>query len=231
MKKVALAVLAGILALPFTARAANHGYVIVGAGVDFPGEEVDAPVYFSDFGIRTHTKAGFLLNCGGGYRILENLRLEGQVGYRSSNIDDAKVTYMNVVGVGVDGGSGDISSLSFMANVWYDFYLGERWSPYFGWGIGAAQVSLKDFSIRTYPIVPNPPTTQTLLVDDQDWQFAYQVGLGLGYELNKSFIIDLGYRYFATLKPKFADAGGNELEADYSHHSVQLAIRYNFYIH
>ncbi|NIN01073.1 MAG: outer membrane beta-barrel protein [candidate division Zixibacteria bacterium] len=138
MKKVALAVLAGILALPFTARAAEQGYVIVGAGVDFPGEEVDAPVYFSGFGIRTDTKAGFLVNCGGGYRILENPRLEGQVGYRSSSIDDVKVTYMDVVGVGVDGGSGDITSLSFMANVWYDFYLGERWSPHFGWGIGVA---------------------------------------------------------------------------------------------
>jgi len=228
MKKIALAVLAGILTLPFTAQAGDHGYFFVGAGVDFPGEEVDAPVYFSDFGIRTDTKAGFLVNCGGGYQILENLRLEGEVGYRSSKIDDVEVTYMNVVGIGVEGGSGDITSLSFMANTWYDFYHRGRWSPYFGGGIGAAQVSLKDFSIGTYPNVPNPPMTQRLLVDDEDWQFAYQVGVGVGYELNKSFIIDLGYRYFATLKPSFADAGGNELEADYSHHSSRLAIMYKF---
>lgn len=228
MKKIAVAVLAAICTLPFAAEAAEHPYFVVGAGIDFPGQEVDAPAYFSDFGVRTDTKAGFLAICAGGYKVLQNLRVEGQVGYRSSKIDNVELTYMNVVGIGVDGGSGDIASLSFMANTWYDFYLGQRWLPYFGAGVGAAQVSLKDFSIGTHPTIPNPPTTQRLLVDDKDWQFAYQLGTGLGYELNQAFTIDLGYRYFATLKPKFVDAGGNELEADYSHQSLQLAVRYKF---
>jgi len=228
MKKIVLVVLVGILALPFTAEAADRGYFVVGAGIDLPGEEVDVPAYFNDFGVRTETKAGLMVHCGGGYRIVENLRLEGQVGYRSSKINDVEVTYMNVVGIGVEGGCGDITSLSFMVNTWYDFFNRGRWSPYFGGGMGVAQVSLKDFSIGTHPTVPNPQTTQRLLVDDEDWQFAYQAGAGAGYGVSESFIIDLGYRYFATLKPKFADAGGNELEADYSHHSVQLAITYKF---
>jgi OOP family OmpA-OmpF porin len=228
MKKIVLVVLAGILPLPFIAEAADRGYFVVGAGIDLPGEEVDVPAYFSDFGVRTDTKAGLMINCGGGYRIAKNLRLEGQVGYRSSKIDDVEVINMNIVGIGVEGGSGDITSLSFMVNTWYDFYNRGRWLPYFGGGIGAAEVSLKDFSIRTHPTVPNPQTTQRLLVDDENWRFAYQAGAGVGYELSESFIIDLGYRYFATLKPKFTDAGGNELEANYSHHSIQLSITYKF---
>ncbi|MGB7061766.1 MAG: outer membrane beta-barrel protein [Candidatus Zixiibacteriota bacterium] len=228
MRRVVLIVLAGLLSVPFAAKAADQGYFFVGAGVDLPGEELDAPVHFSDFGVRTDTKAGFLVNCGGGYQIAENLRLEGQVGYRSSKIDDIEVTYMNVVGIGVEGGSGDITSLSFMVNTWYDFYDRGRWLPYFGGGIGAAQVSLKDFSIGTHPSLPNPPITQRLLVDDEDWQFAYQAGAGLGYALSESFTVDLGYRYFASLKPKFTDAGANELKADYVHHSVQLAMTYKF---
>ena len=185
-------------------------------------------LHFSDFGVRTDTKAGFLVNCGGGYQIAENLRLEGQVGYRSSKIDDIEVTYMNVVGIGVDGGSGDITSLSLMGNAWYDFYNRGRWSPYFGGGIGMAQASLEDFSIETHPNVPDPPITQRLLVDDKDWQFAYQAGAGVGYGLSESFTVDLSYRYFASLKPTFTDAGGNELKADYAHHSVQLAMMYKF---
>lgn len=228
MRRVVLVALAGLLAAPFAAKAADHGYFFIGAGVDLPGEELDAPVHFSDFGVRTDTKAGFLVNCGGGYQIAENLRLEAQVGYRSSKIDDIEVTYMNVVGIGVEGGSGDITSLSFMVNAWYDFYNRGRWLPYFGGGIGAAQVSLKDFSIGIHPSVPDPPITQRLLVDDEDWQFAYQAGAGVGYALSESFTVDLGYRYFASLKPTFTDAGGNELKTDYAHHSAQLAMRYKF---
>jgi OOP family OmpA-OmpF porin len=228
VKRIGVTLLAAILALPFAAEAADQGYFFVGGGVDFPGEEVDAPVYFSDFGVRTDTKAGLLVYFGGGYRMLENLRLEGQVGYRSSKIDDVKLTYMNAVGIGLDGGSGDITSLSFMANAWYDFYHQGRWSPYFGGGVGAAQVSLKDFSIGTRPVVPGASTTQRLLADDEDWQLAYQAGAGMGFELDENLVVDLAYRYFATLKPKFSDAGGNELEADYSHHSVQLAVAYKF---
>ena len=112
MKAVVLLSLVGFLSVPFAAKAADHGYFFVGAGVDLPGEELDAPVHFSDFGVRTDTRAGFLVNCGGGYQIAENLRLEGQVGYRSSKIDDIEVTYMNVVGIGVEGGSVGISSSS-----------------------------------------------------------------------------------------------------------------------
>ena len=228
MKAVVLLSLAGLLSVPFAANAADNGYFFAGAGIDLPGEEIDAPVHFTDLGVRTDTKAGFLLNCGGGYRISENLRLEAQVAYRSSKIHDIEVTYMNVVGMGVDGGSGDITSLSLMVNTWYDFYNRERWSPYFGGGVGMAQASLEDFSIEIHPNVPDPPITQRLLVDDEDWKFAYQAGVGVGYVLSKSFNVDLGYRYFASLEPTFTDAGGNELKADYAHHSVQLGMTYKF---
>jgi opacity protein-like surface antigen len=226
VKRTGLAVLAGILALPFAAETAPSRYFIFGAAVDFPGEETDVPVYFEDAAVQTETNAGFNVSFGGGFRPRQNVRLEGEVGYRSSKIDDVKVLYINTVGMGIEGGKGDITGLSFMANGWYDLYNGQSWSPYFGGGIGAAQVSLNDFLIVTYPIVPNPPMTERVLVDDKAWQFAYQVGAGLGYELKESIVIDLSYRYFATLDPKFTDAGGNELEANYSHHNVQIAITY-----
>jgi opacity protein-like surface antigen len=228
MRRIGFAVLAGILALPFTAEAAPDRYFTFGVAVDFPGEEIDVPAYFGDLGVRTETNTGFGVNFSGGFRMRENVRLEGEVGYRSGKIEDVELMYINSVGIGVDGGTGDITGLSFMANTWYDFYGGERWSPYFGGGIGAAQVSLSDFSILTYPIVPDPTTTERLLVDDEAWQFAYQVGAGLGYELKESIVVDLSYRYFATLDAKFTDVEGNELEAAYSHHNVQIAIMYGF---
>jgi opacity protein-like surface antigen len=94
--------------------------------------------------------------------------------------------------------------------------------------VGIAQVSLKDFVLKTAPVVPNAPITETLLVDDKDSKLAYQFGAGLKYRLNERFIIDLGYRYFATLEPDLADVVGNALEVDYSHQSVQVGITYTF---
>jgi opacity protein-like surface antigen len=228
MRRIGLAILAGILALPFTAEAAPDRYFTFGVAADFPGEEIDVPAYFEDLGVRTETNTGYGVNFSGGFRIRENVRLEGEAGYRSGKIEDVELMYVNTVGIGVDGGTGTITGLSFMANAWYDFYGAERWWTYFGGGIGTAQVSLNDFSIVTYPIVPDPAMTERLLVDDEAWQFAYQVGAGLGYELKESIVVDLSYRYFATLDPKFTDVGGNELEADYSHHNVQIAITYGF---
>ena len=228
MRTVAFLLLAGILILPSTTEAAGQPYFFVGGGLDFPGEEFDATVFFIDCGITTETKSGFLVNGGGGYQIWQNLRLEGQIGYRSSKIDNVKLKYINVVGIGVMGGSADITSLSFMANAWCDFYHRGPWSPYFGGGVGAAQVSLKDFVLKTAPVVPYAPITETLLADDKDWKSAYQFGAGLKYRLNKRFIIDLGYRYFTTLELELADVVRNVLEVDYSHQSVQLGINYMF---
>ena len=159
---------------------------------------------------------------------LENLRIEGEAAYRKSHIDDVKVTYSNVFGLGVDGGEGDIKCLSLMVNTWYDHFFGERLSFYLGGGIGAARVSVKDFSINTYPIVPSPTITKRDLIDNTDWRLAYQAGIGLGYKLNETFVIDLGYRYFATSDPELSDVERNDIKMDNSHDSFLLSIRYNF---
>ena len=226
MRRVGLAVLAGILALPLAAEAGPDRYFTFGVAIDFPGEETDIPAHFEDLGVRTETNTGYAVSFSGGLRARENVRLEGEVAYRSNKIEDVELMYIHSVGIGVEGGSGDITGLSFMANTWYDLYGDQGWSPYFGGGIGVAQVSLSDFSLETYPIVPDPQTTERLLVDDKAWQFAYQVGAGFGYELTESIVVDLSYRYFATLDPKFTDVGENELEANYSHHNIQVAITY-----
>jgi opacity protein-like surface antigen len=228
MRTATFLLLAGILILLSSAPAAGQLYCFVGGGADFPREEFDVRVYFIDSGIRTETKNGFLVNGGVGYQALPNLRVEGQVGYRSSKIDDVELKYINVVGVGVIGAEANITSLSFMANAWCDFYHRGSWSPYFGGGVGIAQVSLKDFVLKTAPIVPNFPITETLLIDDEDSKFAYQFGAGMKLRLNQRFIVDLGYRYFSTLEVDLADALIHPLEIDYSHQSVQLGITYTF---
>ena len=56
---------------------------------------------------------------------------------------------------------------------------------------------------------------------DNDTVFAYQVGAGVAFAINKHFTIDLKYRFFAT----------EELETTigtFESHNVYLGVRYNF---
>ena len=59
--------------------------------------------------------------------------------------------------------------------------------------------------------------------DNDTWQFAYQFGVGIGWQATKSLTVDLSYRYYATLDPKF-----NDIEMEYQTHNILLGIRFNF---
>ncbi len=228
MKRLVFVILLGLVILPGTIKASGNGYFVFSSGLELSQEEIKAPVYFSDIGVRAKTHSGFLLQGAGGLYLSDNLRAECEISYRARDLKNFEVDYVNVVGIGLDGGDGDIRCFSAMANAWYDLLLGEKFIPYIGGGIGAARVSLNNFSINTFPIVPGPTSTETELVDDDDIQFAYQIGAGVGYELSERFIIDLGYRYFATLDPEFTDKGGNKVKIDNAYHNLLLGIKYRF---
>jgi OmpA-OmpF porin, OOP family len=105
---------------------------------------------------------------------MELFRVEGELAYRRSNIDE-------VVIAGPGGTGGNIEALSALFNVYRDFGRYE-FRPFLGAGAGAARVK-----------------AELAGANDRDTVFAYQgiVGVALGGGL------DLGYRYFATEDPKF----------------------------
>ena len=118
--------------------------------------------------------------------------------------------------------SGDISALTFMGNVYYDFDLGSGWKPYVGGGLGVASISLesKSASGRT-------------LADDKDTVFAYQAGGGVGYEFATSedytITVSLDWRYFRTADPTFKGAvTGAEFDTEIGGHEISLGLRYGF---
>ncbi len=91
--------------------------------------------------------------------------------------------------------SGDITTWSYMANVWYDFDLGNsRIHPFIGGGIGLAQVDL-EYKALAYTM---DGAAYTYAGGDDDWGFAYQLGAGLGYEFDNGMTLTAQYRYFAT---------------------------------
>lgn len=107
--------------------------------------------------------------------------------------------------------SGDIETWSLMANLWYDFNLGDSpITPFIGGGIGLAQLNM-DYKAQVFapfndgrnPLLTNLTGTASVSsaiyhVDDDDFAFAYQLGAGLGFSLGNGMMLSAQYRYFAT---------------------------------
>ena len=135
------------------------------------------------------------------------VRLEGEIEYRSNDYDKAG---LDSVGKAKSGGS--YKSLALMVNGYYDFENSSSFTPFLMAGIGGADIDTD--SVTSGGL--NVP-------DDDSWQFAYQVGAGVGWEFTDSWILDISYRFFGTTNPKF---GGVEME--YLSHNVLVGIRYSF---
>lgn len=111
-----------------------------------------------------------------------------------------------------------------MLNFWYDIPTDTKFTPYFGGGIGAMYGSIKSSA---------NDGTFFVDVDDSDLVFAYQLGAGLAYDLNDSWVLTADYRYLDTgnykvdgtvngIKAGDVDVGG------YSSHEVRAGVRYKF---
>ena len=82
--------------------------------------------------------------------------------------------------------SGQINQISTMVNGLYDFLPGAKITPYVGAGIGLA---FADQGIIGCSMCST--------------QFAYQGIVGVGYNVNKNWRIDLDGRYYGTSNPGF----------------------------
>ena len=99
-----------------------------------------------------------------------------------------------------------------MVNGYLDFENQTALTPYIGAGVGVAKVSANDISIGG-----------VALSDEDDTVFAYQLGVGIGYSVTESLIIDLAYKYFATEDPDFEGT-----KAEYGSHNILFGVRINF---
>ena len=119
--------------------------------------------------------------------------------------------------------TGDFQALTFKVNAFYDIDLGFAWKPYVGGGIGLTKISVEGRSA----------TTGTLLVDDNDTVFSYQVGGGVGYEFplpeDRSITVSLDYRYFDAGEPTFTGyTSRRDFDASISGNYVGVGLRYGF---
>ena len=126
-----------------------------------------------------------------------NFRAEGEL-FGSYN----EVSSMSGNGTTINA-DGDFTTGALMFNGYFDIPTGSKWRPYLGGGIGVANISYNDVSLK-----------RTLVIDDDDTVFAYQGKAGIAYEFSPRWVGTLGYRYFGTDDADFVDTTGFPFTAD-----------------
>ena len=81
--------------------------------------------------------------------------------------------------------------IGVMANAYYDFFAGHTFVPYIGAGTGVAFIGSYANGASAHSTV-----------------FAYQGILGIGYNVNETFRLNLDGRYHATTNPGYNNFGG-----------------------
>jgi opacity protein-like surface antigen len=221
MKKSYGVVLIACLSLVFAGSAFGQMYFGTKAGYVMTA---DSDLEFDEGGKGTaEWDPGFGLGVAMGYAF-GNFRVEGEVEYRSTDLDKAKVDAVEEEVVDDDekynedravsladysladaSSSITLQTWSLMANAYYDVDLGYAVKPFIGAGLGLARHDISN-------------------TDEVDVVFAYQGTAGLGWDLSDKTTLELAYRYFLTSDAEFDGVESME----YSSHNFTVGVRFEF---
>jgi len=149
-------------------------YIAVGGGINWIDEVSDGQATLDFDGGMTYQAAvgyDFGVNSAGGA-----FRIEGEYSHTKNDLDEGRA-----LGVSVPLG-GDVSQNMFMVNVIYDFWAEDSFTPYFGLGIGVADVEMD-------------ATVAGTRIRSDGTDVAYRGMVGATQELTDELEIDLGFRF------------------------------------
>lgn len=134
--------------------------------------------------------------------------------------------------IGACGGKSDnrtdISAWTLFWNGYVDLVNFHGFVPYVGGGVGAARLKMHDLRYTDYPVVGNP--TSGSYRGDTNWNFAWNVQAGFGFEISPNLVLDANYRFVDLGDAKSANipaAGGGKVKIkDVQAHEVRVGFRY-----
>ena len=132
----------------------------------------------------------------------EAVRIEAEFGYRKSDISEVKALGVTATP------SGNLQVMTYMVNAYLVAPLDSPLKPYLVGGAGFATGSLS--SILGLPSA-------------NDTKFAYQGGVGVGFDIKRNITLDASYRYLAT-----SDFSFNDDKWSYGSHNMLFGVRYSF---
>jgi len=175
MKRFLMTVVFATVFMATSAQAAAKGklYFAGTAGIGIASD-------LEEQGVEVSFDPGWSITGAVGYD-MGMFRVEGEIGYRTVDIDEVTITGFPPVSI-----PGDASALTFMVNGYYDHEMGSKLTPYVGFGMGLADTDVEIVGVSV----------------GGDTEFAYQFMLGAGYEVAPNVVLTGGYRFFGI-----ADSG------------------------
>lgn len=161
-----------------------------------------------------------------------SVRAELEAAIRSASEDDYELFNDTVFEMGPISVPAEIETStsvrhnSYMANVYYDFDLGNSsWTPYIGAGVGLGvyrQKATVDIDLPDQFEGPAAgmgiPVGEMEVANDTLYEFEWQVGIGTAYNFSEDWAMDIGYRFNSS---NVAD------EFVYAH-EIKVGVRYTF---
>jgi opacity protein-like surface antigen len=135
--------------------------------------------------LQSEFDTGWALLGSVGYAFDNNLRAEFEAGYRANDLDQ-----LLTVGGTPIASAGEFSEFTLMANLLYDFRIGDRLTASVGGGIGADLASLEASAFG---------------LDENEWVFGFQGLLGLNYAIAERTQVFVNYRYLRAEGPEFSN--------------------------
>lgn len=157
----------------------------------------------------------------GGYRTDFGLMLEIELSYRKNELRSFN---RRVYEGGKTSGGGYSKAFIIFSNLWYNIPMPdflEKFNPYIGAGIGRMEYNLNHLKTKELSFGNNY----------KDQVTAYQLGTGVGYNLNKNIMLTLDYRYIFTESGNFGNINYlplGDVKTSYKARSVSLGIIYSF---
>lgn len=143
-----------------------------------------------------------------GGQINERMRIEPELAFQTNDLDQVSSAGASA------SANGDVRSMSFLTNFYYDFVNDSPITPYVSTGIGFALIEVDD--------ITSPAMTGSL-GNDEDSVFAYQFSSGIGWALGERVTLDFSYRYYATENPHFKEAN-----TEFRSHNLYAGARFYF---
>ncbi len=166
-----------------------------------------------------------------GYRF-GGFRLEGEYSRLQNDIKNTIV-----VGAFNEKAGGDVKLTTLAANVYYDVKLkNPKFLPYLGFGLGRYKSKINALTSPTLETLQTGaggnvfPAGSFPFDSNSDGSFSfYQLKAGVGYEVARSTVLSLGYRYFRGQRLAFQGTPFGLIEPSGSHnHVFEAGLRYNF---
>lgn len=190
-------------------------------------------------GWTTEFDTGLFLSAAYGLKFQDTFRIEGEISYSSADVDahtgvtaggsaigaaDAAVLITGSAPLGVTvsdlvaDGQGDVTSLGYAVNGYYDFAVQDTpFTAYIGGGLGIAELDVEY----------SPSGTQ--IVSDTEMVGFYQVMAGGAYAVSETTEVYAGYRWRQSGDAETDSALiPARLDVENASHILELGVRYTF---